>query len=315
MPSVLITGFNRPNLLRKTIQKVVEAEGLSNLYIHLDGPRENHPNDVSLVSMCQKLVQDLAQKITIRHYFQEHNLGCEKGMKFAIDWFFQQEESGVIIEDDILIHPQALQIAELALTRYRHNPIVGQINLYNPIAKNVVNRELRSYFLDYPMIWGWACWRNRWELNSNQPSTKLDLTFAKLKMQNKIGLVAAKYWLKKITNYSEKSNTWDIPWILTCWSHQLICLSFSQSLTTNIGYGSDATHTTNFNNSRLAPISTSTFDLSKVQFSKKVLVRKRMNKIVSNHVWDMSVRKIISNKVKRIIRTNLHRSSLRYLEL
>lgn len=301
MPSVLITGFNRPNLLSKVLHNVVKAEGLTSLYIHIDGPRANYPDDMSQVAACHNLIVDLAKEINIRYYFQENNLGCEKGMKFAIDWFFQQEESGVIIEDDILIHPQALQIAELALIKYQYISKVGQINLYNPIAKNVVNKELGSYFIDYPMLWGWACWRNRWELNLNYPSKKLEFNFGNLGMNKSIGVVAARYWLKKINRFTDDSNTWDIPWLVTCWSHRLICLSFSQSLTTNIGYGSSATHTKEISDLRLAPLSESTFDLTKVQFSDKMLTQKKINKKISNQVWDMSACKIVINKIKRII--------------
>ena len=311
MPSVLITGFNRPGLLSKAINNVLGAKGLSNLYIHIDGPRENHPSDVSQVNACHNLVLDLAKEINIYYHFQEYNLGCERGMKFAINWFFQQEESGVIIEDDILIHPQALLIAELALTRYRHNPKVGQINLYNPIAKDTVNKELGSYFLDYPIIWGWACWRDRWELNLNSLPIKLEPTFRNLGMQKKLGLVASKYWFKRVVRFTDKSNTWDIPWLVTCWSHQLVCLSFSQSLTTNIGDGPDATHTKKLSDLRLAPLSAATFDLTKMQFPDKVFTRKRINKKVSNQVWDMTAHKIVSNKVRRMIGDGLNKHKYR----
>lgn len=301
MPSVLITGFNRPSLLSKAIHSVLEAKGLSNLYIHIDGPRENHPSDVSQVKACQSLVVDMASKINIRYYFQDCNLGCEKGMQFAIDWFFQQVESGVIIEDDIVIHPQALQIAELALIKYQHNPKVGQINLYNPIAKNIVNKELRGYFIDYPIIWGWACWKDRWGLNLNFRQIKLELTLKNLEINKRIGLVARRQWFKKIIGFTDRSNTWDIPWLVTCWSHQLISLSFSHSLTTNIGDGPEATHTKKLSDLRLAPLSEAIFDLTKIQFPDKVFTLKRINKKVSSRVWDLSLYKIVTYKIRRVI--------------
>ena len=73
MPSVLITGFNRPNLLQKAIESILRCEGLSNLYIHLDGPRFNYSDDFLQVSACRKLVIELAKQMQIYYFFQEIN--------------------------------------------------------------------------------------------------------------------------------------------------------------------------------------------------------------------------------------------------
>jgi glycosyltransferase involved in cell wall biosynthesis len=305
MPSVLITGFNRPNLLQKTIESILRCEGLTNLYIHIDGPRKSYSDDFLQVSDCHKLVVELAKEMKVYYFFQENNLGCEKGMKFAIDWFFSQEKLGVIIEDDILVHPQALQIAELALSKYQHIQKVGQINLYNPTAATSNNKKLSSHFVDYPMIWGWASWKDRWELNSGHLPKKLELALQDLEMKNKIGFLATKYWFKKFNRFTQESNTWDIPWVFTCWSQRLICLTFSHSLTTNIGDGLNATHTKKLSDLRLAPFSTEKFDLARVQFTDKIVSKKKANKKISNKIWDMSTYKIVTSKLKRIIKNQI----------
>lgn len=305
MPSVLITGFNRPNILQKAIESILSCEGLTNLYIHIDGPRANNSDDFLQVSACHKLVIELAKEMKVNYFFQEYNLGCEKGMKFAIDWFFSQEEQGVIIEDDILVHPQTLQIAELALSKYQHIPRVGQINFYNPTAVTVTNNRLSSHFIDYPMIWGWASWKDRWELNSGHLPKKLEFALRDLEMRNKIGFVATKYWFKKFNRFTQESNTWDIPWVFTCWSHQLISLTFSHSLTTNIGDGPNATHTKKLSDLRLAPFSTVKFDLAKAQFTDNITSKKKANKKISTRVWDMSMYKIVTSKLKRTIKNRV----------
>ena len=302
MPSVLITGFNRPNLLQKAIESILRCEDLKDLYIHIDGPRNNSSDDFLQVSACHKLVIELAKNMKVYYFFQENNLGCEKGMKFAIDWFFSREEQGVIIEDDILVHPQALQIAELALSKYQYISKVGQINLYNPTAAIATNNKLSSHFVDYPMIWGWASWKDRWNLNSGHLPKNLEFALQDLKMRNKIGFVATKYWFKKFNQFTPESNTWDIPWVFTCWSHQLISLTFSHSLTTNIGDGPNATHTKKLSDLRLAPFSTVKFDLAKAQFTDNITSKKKANIKISNKVWDMSTYKIVTSKLKLTIK-------------
>jgi GR25 family glycosyltransferase involved in LPS biosynthesis len=258
-------------------------------------------------------VTELAKEMKVHYFFQEYNLGCEKGMKFAIDWFFNQEKLGVIIEDDILVHPQALQIAELALSKYQDIQKVGQINLYNPTATTLNNKKLSSHFVDYPMIWGWASWKDRWELNSGHLPRRLEPALQDLVMKKKIGFVATKHWFKKFNQYTQESNTWDIPWVFTCWSQRLICLTFSQSLTTNIGGGLNATHTKKLSDLRLAPLSIAKFDLAKVQFTDKIVAKKKANKKISNKVWDMSFHKIVTSKLKRILKNQIiQRTSRNY---
>jgi hypothetical protein len=101
--------------------------------------------------------------------------------------------------------------------------------------------------------------------------------------------------------------------VFTCWSKRLICLTFSHSLTTNIGDGLNATHTKKFSDLRLAPFSTEKFDLARVKFTDKIISKKKANKKISNKVWDMSIYKIVTSKLKRTIKNQIvHRKPRNY---
>ena len=89
MIPVLITGFNRPELLKRTLERVLSVEGLGKLYVHIDGPRFNNKQDLIDISECISIINSTNSGITINTKIQHKNLGCEKGMKHAIDWFFE----------------------------------------------------------------------------------------------------------------------------------------------------------------------------------------------------------------------------------
>ena len=74
--------------------------------------------------------------------------------------FFEQEEQGIILEDDTLPDPSFFIFAERMLEKYKEDKKIWKICGYNPKNPGL---ESSDYFLSkIPSCWGWASWRDRW---------------------------------------------------------------------------------------------------------------------------------------------------------
>ena len=57
--AVLLTGFNRPDLLEKSLTSILVFDQEIDLYIHLDGPRENSNVDNTEINKCINVIEKL----------------------------------------------------------------------------------------------------------------------------------------------------------------------------------------------------------------------------------------------------------------
>lgn len=154
---VLYCIFNRLDTVEKTFAPIRDAKP-ERLYISADGPRSDREGENELTEQVRKYVLDnIDWECDVKTLFREENLGCDFAISGAIEWFFSQEEEGIVIEDDVLTSPQFFEFCELMLETYRDNPKIRYIAGYNPIPDNDLPESY--YFIPRQDTWGWAAWR------------------------------------------------------------------------------------------------------------------------------------------------------------
>lgn len=70
--------------------------------------------------------------------FQEGNLGRGKGVFTAISWLFENEERGIILEDDCVVNSSFFRFMEEMLERFKEDQRIGMVagsNLIPDIRK------------------------------------------------------------------------------------------------------------------------------------------------------------------------------------
>ena len=155
-PAVLFIIFNRP----ETTQRVFDAIRLAKptrLYIAADGPRENKTGEKELCEQARKIAQNVDWDCEVKTLFQKENLGCGKAVSHAISWFFENEDMGIILEDDCLPHQSFFKYCEELLEKYKNNDRIGIISGNNFQKKRKIG-SFSYYFSDIVNIWGWATW-------------------------------------------------------------------------------------------------------------------------------------------------------------
>ena len=97
----------------------------------------------------------------VRTLFRTENYGCAKAVSNAIDWFFENEEYGCIIEDDVVVSQDFFTLCEDLLPRYKDENRIMQISARNTSFRTDINNKY--VYAQCFHCWGWATWKRAWE--------------------------------------------------------------------------------------------------------------------------------------------------------
>ena len=158
---VLFIAFNREGPARKVMQAIRAAKP-PRLYFACDGPRnEGERVRCEKVRALTSMVDWDCHVIT---RFSDVNLGVMMGESTAMDWFFEHEEEGIVLEDDTCPNQSFFWYCQDLLERYRNDERVWCIMGNNLMTEWKEKGEDSYYFSahGYGAYWGWAGWRRVW---------------------------------------------------------------------------------------------------------------------------------------------------------
>lgn len=100
-PPVLFLVFNRPDTTARVFEAIRTARP-ERLYVAADGPRPDRPGEAERCAEIRQIATAVNWPCEVRTLFRDRNLGCGEAVSGAIRWFFDNEEEGMILEDDCL---------------------------------------------------------------------------------------------------------------------------------------------------------------------------------------------------------------------
>jgi hypothetical protein len=240
-PAVLLLVFNRPESTQETFE-AIRAARPQRLYIACDGPRENHPLDNTLVSRVHTIANSVDWSCKVKTLLRTDNRGCRRGPSEAINWFFESEIEGIILEDDCVASPDFFVYCEYMLNTYREDKSIWHIggNNFGWIPDSNSDPSASHYFGSLAQVWGWATWRDRWQKHEMNPffiEENLRLDAWKIGYLNKLNKLADIELLKS------GLDAWDYQWQVTILNNSGLAICPNTNLISNIGDGPCATHT------------------------------------------------------------------------
>lgn len=281
---ILFLVFNRPEKTKQVFDKIRSVKP-KYFYVAADGPRKNKEGESNRCNEVREIISKIDWDCEVKYLLRNQNLGCSKAIVSAIDWFFKNEEHGIILEDDCLPDQSFFSFCDELLVKYRDNNevmIISGTNLGNSFGND-------SYFFSrYGQIWGWATWRDSWNkyertIIANDKSVKFRSRKEK------------KFWVKNFANV-----IWDVQWaIYSVWKNNGIAVIPNKNLVSNIGFGLDATFYKDENNIN------SKIELSKLSFPLSHPNEIRINDSIedvffSNHYY-VPIFKKIKNKLLMVL--------------
>ncbi|HEX8328297.1 MAG TPA: nucleotide-diphospho-sugar transferase [Hymenobacter sp.] len=245
---VLLLVFNRPDTTRQVFEAIRRARP-ARLYVAADGPRPAHPTDAARCAETRAVTQDVDWPCEVHTLFHERNLNCGLGPLTALNWFFEHEPEGIVLEDDCVPSPSFFWFCADLLARYRDDARVMHIggnNFGSEARKPGAPGEPSYHFSTQRNSWGWATWRRAWQLYDYHltgfreavAAGALDHAFGgPLEKRYRLGKMAA------VLDLPSPPDVWDYQWEYAIARHRGLYVVPAVNLVGNIGFGHDSTHT------------------------------------------------------------------------
>jgi len=234
---ILFIVFNRPAVTAQVFEAIRKLQPRE-LFIVADGPR--HDDDQEKCAQVRQIINKVDWDCQVKTLFRDKNVGVKLAGSSAIDWFFSQVERGIILEDDCLPDQSFFWYCQELLERYKDNERIWHISGNNWQKHQITDSY---YFSQIPHIWGWATWRRAWQ--------HYDIAikdFPKFREEKKItklfkSKIFQMFWLDVFNkNYLGQDNGWDFQWAFEMFNYGGLAIHPRVNLISNIGFGTDASH-------------------------------------------------------------------------
>lgn len=240
--SVLIVAFNRPDLTLKVFEKVRQARP-TKLFICLDAPRDNRPDDVEKNEAVKRIFEKIDWPCEAYRNYAQGNMGCDPRVASGVSWAFEHTEALIILEDDCVPEMTFFQFCQELLERYKDDSRVGMIAGHLEHFENMGQPQTSYYFNRIPITLGWATWRRVWE--------KVDMRMGdwpKFAQERKLYQLFSAQTASIIERFYQRFYQSHIPWDCAFGyaviKENMLCIHPCRNLITNIGFAPDATHST-----------------------------------------------------------------------
>lgn len=231
---ILVLAFNRADHVRQAMEPIRKYQP-EKIYLACDGPRTSKEGEAEAVNATrQTMLEMIDWPCEVKTLFRDENLGCAKGVNNAISWFFENEESGIICEDDVVLGDHFFTLCEELLPRYANEERIMEISARNESYRTDKNNTY--LYAQCYHCWGWATWRRAWRKMdmsmSAVPWLKVSYLIKRLGIFR--GTMMYKYFNDGYANL-ESFNSWATRWYLSILVNDGLVICPGPNLSINIG--------------------------------------------------------------------------------
>ena len=260
---ILILGFNRPEILAKTLELLKNNACLSETktFLSLDGPRGH--NETRKVDDCRKVFDSFADECgqATKLYSDAHQ-GLRANVIKSVSLALRTVDKLLVLEDDCLIGSSSLDFFSWGFGQMDSRNDIGVISgtYLGPKKSN------QAFFAKRFSSWGWATNRQTWHrfLQSKYSQTPLVELKSELSTLTSNDPCTYRYEYSQILRSLQGLDSWAIPFDLFLRSENMFALKSAVNQITNIGFGNEATNT--LRGASLS-IDTGFLDISKLQLA------------------------------------------------
>lgn len=239
---VVFLIFCRPDVTARTLNLIRDAQP-NMLLVIADGPRNEE--EAILCRKTRSVIDQVDWECEVRMNYSDINLGCRDRVSSGLHWVFEQVDEAIILEDDCLPNSSFFYYCENLLNYYRHDERVMVISGDN-FQDGQQRTKYSYYFSKYNHCWGWATWRRawrHWDFNPEKWKEFRDSNFLQFICDDPY---ETKYWTAIFDTLflKGKPDSWAYVWLFSCWAQGGLTILPNVNLVSNIGFGVNATHTT-----------------------------------------------------------------------
>lgn len=241
---ILVFGYNRPDKLDQvllSLKACPEFEG-SWVTIFVDGPK--NASDREKVEQVREVARShKSSNVDIR--VRDTNIGLKNSIREGVNRIFEDHETAIILEDDLVVAPGILSYFNSALREFAEDHRVWSVSAYMYEVPSYREKQ-EAFFLPIANPWGWATWRHCWqspELNETEVSALLKSPSFRKYFD---GLSVRDFSSILALDEGGLVNSWFIHWYLKIFRSGGLTLWPPQSMVLNVG-DADGTHASALN--------------------------------------------------------------------
>lgn len=243
---VLLICFNRADHASQVLEKIVEAQP-KDLYVFRDHWRENRPGEQEKCEEVRALIEEIGLRnkdITLHMLYPDHNLGCGPGPMTALNWFFSENEMGIILEDDAVPHPDFFGYCEELLEKYKDDESVRAIGSMHLDDRTYGDGNYYFSMMNRTFC-AWATWARAWKDFDLYHRNVTRKQFDRVLKDYGCALRMREYWCDRLAEVQKDAyhnSSWDQQFWMSIWLHHGKGIMPNVNLSTNIGFDATATH-------------------------------------------------------------------------
>jgi hypothetical protein len=207
------------------------------LYVFCDGPKNEA--DAGKVQAVRKLVSGI-DWTEPQVFTRPYNIGLAASIIGAVDHVLARHETVILLEDDCVPGPYFYEYMGACLHKYRAQQVLSASGYTVRLPDSaLVDYGYDVYFVPRIGSWGWATWRDRWNLYERdtggaQAKCKEAGIDLRLGGNDVPGLVQA--------CIERGLDAWTPGWILTGYLYNMVSVYPTRSHVTNIGMDGSGVH-------------------------------------------------------------------------
>lgn len=243
---VLLICFNRADHASQVLAKIVEAKP-KDLYVFLDHWREDRPGEQEKCEEVRALIEEIGlmnKDITLHTLYPDHNLGCGPGPMTALNWFFSENEMGIVLEDDAVPHPDFFGYCEELLEKYKDDESVRAIGSMHLDDRTYGDGSYYFSMMNRTFC-AWATWARAWKDFDLYHRNVTRKQFDRVLKDYGCALRMREYWCDRLAEVQKDAyhnSSWDQQFWMSIWLHHGKGIMPNVNLSTNIGFDATATH-------------------------------------------------------------------------
>ena len=158
---VLFITFVRPDYARQTWEgiKVVKPK---TLYFYSNKGRVEKEGEVERNDEIRSYINEIDWDCDLHTFFREECVNVYDSLRGAIDWLFDNEERGIILEEDCVPTKTFFSFVDQMIEKFKEDKRVWCISGDNIIKQNPSGYDY--IFSHLHAMYGWASWRDRWRM-------------------------------------------------------------------------------------------------------------------------------------------------------
>jgi len=229
---VILFVYNRPHHLTKVIDGLKLNKECRNTPLIIYSDAAKSKTDLELVNSTRKIIRNISGFQSLKIIEQERNKGLADSIIDGVTEQFENYESLIILEDDLVPSKFFLNYMNTALQLYSGSEKISSVHAY---CYPVLGYLPSTFFIKGADCWGWGTWKSNWD-NFEKDGTVL---YQELKRRNLFfsfnmygGYNYRKMLLDQING---RNNSWAIRWHAWNYLQGKLTLYPNRSLVENIG--------------------------------------------------------------------------------